>query len=57
LDIPEFESIPALFVIVPVPDKPLDHDVFPETFKDDNNVVALFKIVVPETKNCDFKVI
>jgi hypothetical protein len=41
LDIPEFESISALLVIVPVIDKPFVNDVFPETFKDDNNVTLL----------------
>jgi hypothetical protein len=33
LDIPEFELLPALLVIVPVTDKSLDNDVFPETFR------------------------
>ncbi len=49
------KSIPFV-AAVPTPKFPFIV-VVPDTFKDDNNVVALFKRVVPETFNEDINVV
>ena len=57
MDIPEFELIAALLVIVPVTDKLLDNVVIPDTFNDDIHVVLLFNVVNPDTFNDDNNVV